>query len=101
MTDKKPKIVEKPCTKENLLHQALASGEDGSVVHVAEETVYGYMGGWEMQYVTYEPGWYWTTWEDGGGPCPSKEAAIDAAKESIESWERYCDNEWHAWMHSY
>ena len=83
-------IVEKENTVENLLHRHLEGEEEGSVIHVAVETVYGYMGGWEMQYVQYEPGWYWNTWEDGGGPLASKEEAIKAAEQSILDWDEYC-----------
>ena len=97
----KPCIVQKDPTEDNLLHRELQAGEDGSVMHVVAELVYGYMGGWEMQYIQYEPGWYWNTWEEAGGPLASKEAAIEAAEESIKSWNEYCEQEYRRWMNSY
>ena len=83
-------IVEKENSVQNLLHRHLEGEEEGSVIHVAVETVYGYMGGFSIQHVTFPPGWYWNTWEDGGGPLASKEEAIEAAKGSMKSWDEYC-----------
>jgi hypothetical protein len=94
-------VVQVKPTKENLLDRHLEGGQDGSVMCVAKETTYGYMGGWRMKYFTYEPGWYWNTWEEAGGPVESKEAAIEAVKESIKNWEEYCERGLRRWMNSY
>ena len=101
-TTNNPTIGEREeATKENVLHRHLLYGEDGYVVHVSKKTVYSYMGVFSMKNVTYEPGWYWWTWEDGGGPCSSKKEAIEAAEESIKSFEEYAERTLREWMNSY
>lgn len=95
------KVVQVEPTKENLLDRHLEGGQNGSVMYVAKETTYGYMGGWRMKYFTYEPGWYWNTWETAGGPVESQEAAVHAVEEALKSWDKYCEQEYRHWMNSY